>query len=197
MASKQETTASTAIIAIGTSAGGLQALEAVLGALPRSLPVPVVVVQHLDPSHESRLTDILCRHSGLDVRQAEDRGRLRPGVVYVAPPDHHLRVQGDGTLHLDQAEPVRFSRPSIDLLLESVASAYGPRSVAVVLTGAGSDGAAGVEVVSRRGGTVIVQDPETAEFSAMPTAAVGTGCADRVLPLDELGQALLELTESV
>lgn len=181
------------IIAIGASAGGLHALGTLLGALPTSLPVPVVVVQHLDPKHPSHLAEILQRRCSLEVRQAQDGDPLRPGVVLIAPPNHHLRVTEEGTVSLDQAEPVRFARPSVDLLLESVGAVYGSRAVAVVLTGSGSDGVAGVEAVSGRSGTVVVQDPTTAEFQAMPAAAVATGLADRVLPLEDLGPALAEL----
>lgn len=181
------------IIAIGASAGGLQALEAVLGALPAELAVPVVVVQHLDPRHRSLMADILARHTALEVSQAEHDDELRDGVVYVAVPDHHLLVNADRTLALNQSELVRFVRPSIDLLFESVAGSYGDRCVAVVLTGTGRDGAMGVEAVKERGGTVVVEDPDTAQFSAMPAAAIDTGCADFVLSLDEIGPALVSL----
>lgn len=181
------------IIAIGTSAGGLQALEVVLGALPGDLPVPVVVVQHLDPEHRSRLADILARHTSVEVRRAVHGVRPCDGVVHVAVPGHHLLVADDRTLALDQSEPVRFGRPSVDRLFESIAGSYGDRAVAVVLTGTGSDGATGVEAVKEQGGTVVVEDPGTARFSAMPAAAVDTGRADLVLSLDAIGPALLAL----
>jgi two-component system chemotaxis response regulator CheB len=182
-----------AIVAIGTSAGGLRALETVLGALPDGFPVPVVIVQHLDPRHRSLMADILTRHTVLPVKQAESGERLRPGTVYVAPPDHHLLVNLDGTLALTQSELVRFVRPSVNLLLESAAGNYRDRCIAVVLTGTGSDGAAGVEAVKEVGGTVIVEDAETAEFGGMPQAAIATGCVDFVLPLEEIGPAVVAL----
>lgn len=181
------------IVAIGASAGGLHALQAVLGSLPADLPVPLVIVQHLDPRHRSLMADILTRHTALPVKQAQQGDKLEPGVVYLGVPDYHLLVNLDRTLSLTQSELVRFVRPSVDLLFQSVAGSYGDRAIAVVLTGTGSDGAMGVEAVKDSGGTVIVEDEGTAEFSAMPHAAISTGCADFVLPIGEIGAALVEL----
>lgn len=165
-----------------------------LGALPRDLPVPLVVVQHLDPRHRSLMADILTRHTQLRVKQARQGDNLEPGVVYLGVPDYHLLVNLDRTLSLTQSELVRFVRPSIDLLLESVAGSFRHRAIGVVLTGTGRDGAMGVTAIKEQGGTVIVEDEDTAEFSAMPHAAIATGCADFVLPVPEIGPALVELT---
>jgi two-component system chemotaxis response regulator CheB len=182
-----------AIIAIAASAGGLMALTAVLEALPGDLPVPVVVVQHLDPRHRSLMAEILDRRTALQVREAQEGDDLRAGTVYIAPPDHHLLVNGDGTLSLSQSKLVHFVRPSADLLFESMAASYGDRAIAVVLTGSGKDGSLGVEGVRKMGGTVIAQDVESAQFGGMPTAAIETGCVDFVLPLDEIASALITL----
>ncbi len=182
-----------AIIAIGASAGGLVALSAVLGALPATLACPVAVVQHLDPAHASHLAEILDRGTALEVREARQGEGLLPGVVVVAPPGHHMLVDEGGIVRLTDSERVRFVRPSVDVLLESVARSFGPRVLAVVLSGSGSDGAAGVSAVSAAGGTVLVQSPKTAQFPSMPAAAVATGHADHVLSLEELGPALLDL----
>jgi two-component system chemotaxis response regulator CheB len=182
-----------AIVAIGSSAGGIRALTTVLGALPSSLQVPVLIVQHLDPRHETVIADVLGRRSALPVKLAHAGEHIRPGTVYVAPPNRHLLALDNGELALSSSELVHFVRPSADLLFESVAGAYGARAIACVLTGSGSDGAMGVSAVKSRGGTVIVEDPESAEFSGMPAAAAGTGAVDFVLPLDEIASVIVAL----
>jgi two-component system chemotaxis response regulator CheB len=181
------------VIAIAASAGGLKALSQVLSQLPGDLPVPVVVVQHLDPRHRSLMAEILSRRTLLQVVQAQAGDRLKPGIVYIAPPDHHLLVNGDGTLGLSQSELVHFVRPSADLLFESVAAAYKEQAIAVVLTGSGSDASMGVEAIKKMHGTVLVQDPENAEFAGMPEAALETKSVDFVLELDEIAHALVTL----
>ncbi|MVU78777.1 chemotaxis protein CheB [Nocardia sp. ET3-3] len=183
------------IVAIASSAGGITALSKVLGGLPADLPVPVLVVQHLDPRHETILAEVLGRRAKLPVRLAESGEQTEPGVVYIAPPNYHLLVGPEGVLSLSSSELVHFVRPSADLLFESVAGAYGPRAIACVLTGSGSDGSMGVSAVKSRGGTVLVQDPEEAEFKGMPQAAVRTGAVDFVLPLDEIADVIRSLVE--
>ncbi|HET9052515.1 MAG TPA: chemotaxis protein CheB [Candidatus Dormibacteraeota bacterium] len=178
---------------MAASAGGLQALSAVLSALPEDFPVPILIVQHLDPRQRSLLGEILSRRTPLAVRLAADGDAVRPGLVLIAPPDRHLLVNPDGTVTLSRAELVHFVRPSADLLFESAAGSCGPRCVAVVLSGTGSDGAAGVRAVKESGGTVIVQDDATAEFSGMPEAARRTGQVDLVLPLADIGPGLVAL----
>ena len=185
-----------AVVALASSAGGIHALIEVLGALDADLPVPVLVVQHLDPRHSTVLAEILARRSPLKVKLAEAGERVGPGTVYIAPPDRHLLVGADGVLALSDSELVHFVRPSADLLFESVAGAYGASAIACVLTGSGSDGSMGVDAVKSRGGTVIVQDPATAEFKGMPEAAVGTRAADFVLPLDEIPAVIRGLLET-
>ena len=184
------------IVAMAASAGGLNALSQVLGALPVDFPVGILVVQHLDPRHRSLMATILGRRTPLEVREAVHGQCVRPGTVQVAPPDHHLLVDADGVLTLTHTELVHFVRPSADLLFESSAASYRERAIAVVLSGSGSDGAMGVRAIKKMGGTVIVQDRGSAEFSGMPTAAQQTGVADFVLPLDEIAPALCTLTAS-
>ena len=181
------------IVGIGASAGGLAALGVVLGELSRDLPVPVVVVQHLDPRHRSLMADLLDRRTDLAVLEAVDGARLDPGTVSIAPPNRHLLVRPDGRVSLSDSELVHFLRPSADLLFESLAGSFRDRVIAVVLSGTGTDGAMGVRAVKQVGGTVIVQDPETAEFAGMPQAAVEAGSVDFVLPLDEIAPAILAL----
>jgi two-component system chemotaxis response regulator CheB len=139
------------------------------------------------------MAEILERSTPLRTKQAEEGDRIECGMVHIAPPDHHLLVNGDGTLSLSHSELVHFVRPSADLLFESVAASYGERAIAVVLTGTGNDGDMGVQAIKSRGGLVIAQDPESAEFLGMPRTAIDTGCVDLVLPLDEIPGKLLEL----
>jgi two-component system chemotaxis response regulator CheB len=181
------------VVALAASAGGLRALSHVLSALPAGFPAAVVVVQHLDPRHRSLMADILSRRTALVVKQAEEGDAVRPGTVYIAPPDRHLLVNPDGTLSLSQSELVHFVRPSADLLFESVAASYKDRVIAVVLTGSGSDGAMGLKAIKKMGGTVVVQDEATSEFFGMPGAAIQTGTVDFILPLNEIPSALVTL----
>jgi two-component system chemotaxis response regulator CheB len=183
------------IVALAASAGGLGAISAILSGLPGHFPATIVIVQHLDPRHRSLMADILSRRTTLHVKQAEEGDRLAPTTVYIAPPNRHLLVNPDGTLSLSQSELVHFVRPSADLLFESVAASYKDRTIAVVLTGTGSDGAMGVQAIKKMGGTVIVQDEKTSEFFGMPGAAIQTGSADFVLPLDEIAPALVTLVK--
>jgi two-component system, chemotaxis family, protein-glutamate methylesterase/glutaminase len=176
------------IVGLAASAGGVHALEEVLKALPRTFPVPVVVVQHLDPRHRSLIADILDRRSPLMVKEAEAGERVRPGVVYTAPPNHHLLLSTDGVIELTETELVHFVRPSADLLFESIAATYRERAVAVVLSGSGTDGAMGAMAVRQMGGTVIAQD--RAEFPGMPQAAIDAGAVDFVLSLADIPGAL-------
>ncbi|MBV8206964.1 MAG: chemotaxis protein CheB [Acidobacteria bacterium] len=180
------------IIAIGASAGGLQAIGDILAKLPPTLACPVLVVIHLAPQFTSHAAAVLARNTSLHVTQARQDEVLRPGVVYIAPPDFHLNVE-NGAVRLTRSAVIHFSRPSVDSMLESVASNYGKRAIAVILTGSGSDGAEGLRAIKAAGGFTIVQDPNGAQFPAMPGAAVATHCADRVLPLGEIGALLNEL----
>jgi two-component system, chemotaxis family, protein-glutamate methylesterase/glutaminase len=184
------------IVAIAASAGGVQALSAVLGGLSATFPVPIVVVQHLDPRHSTNLADILDRRAALRVMLAEAGVTVSRGSVYLAPPNHHLVVGPGGVLDLTDTERTHFVRPSADRLFESIADAYGPRAIVCVLTGTGRDGASGVRAVKAAGGTVVVEDPEAAEFAGMPSAAVLTGAVDLVVPLNEVAARLSDLVET-
>ncbi len=181
------------IVAIAASAGGLNAITSLIRALPADFPVPLVIVQHLDPRHRSLIADILSRRTKLHVKQAEEGERIVVGSVYIAPPNRHLLVNADGSLSLTHTELVHFVRPSADLLFESVAASYKDRAIGVVLSGSGSDGAMGVQAIKKMGGTVLAQNKETAEFFGMPGAAAQTGCVDFALPLEEIAPALVTL----
>lgn len=156
----------------------------------------MVIVQHLDPRRRTVIADVLARRSNLPVKLAVAGERPQPGVAHIAPPDRHLLVGAGGLFSLSSSELVHFVRPSADLLFESVATTYGRRVLACVLTGSGSDAATGVAAVKSHGGTVIVQDPETAEFRGMPEATVATGVADFVVPLDEIASLVASLVET-
>jgi len=181
------------VVALASSAGGIAALSEILGSLPGEFPAAIVVVQHLDPRHRSLMADILRRRTALLVVQAAEGDHIRAGTVYSAPPDRHLLVNANGTLSLSHSELVHFVRPSADLLFESVAASYRTRAIAVVLTGTGSDGSMGIGAIKKMGGTVVAQDQASAEFSGMPGAAIRSGNADFVLPLDEIAPALVTL----
>ena len=181
------------IVAIASSAGGVTALSELLAELPSSFPSTILIVQHLSPNYVSHLAEILARKAQLPVKPAENGEKARPGTIYVAPPDQHLLISADRTLSLTQTELVHFLRPSADVLFKSIAAAYGKRAIAVVLTGTGTDGAMGVKAIHQTGGKVIVQDPQTAEFNAMPKNAIATGSVDFILPLPEIAEKLIFL----
>jgi two-component system chemotaxis response regulator CheB len=184
------------LVAIGTSLGGLNALIALLGALPDRFPVPIVVVQHRSLSPHGRgLTQLLQEHAHLTVVEADDKMALEAGTVYLAPADYHLLVEEPGLLALSTEAPVRSARPSIDVLFQTAAEAYGAGLVGVVLTGASADGAEGLAQVKARGGRAIVEDPATAECRTMPAAALEATAVDYVLPLSQIGAHLVTLVE--
>jgi two-component system, chemotaxis family, protein-glutamate methylesterase/glutaminase len=181
------------LIVIGTSAGGLHALGVLLGGLPATLETPIVIVQHRAPdSHD--LAAVLQDSTKLIVEEAEDKVMLEKGHVYIAPPDYHVLVS-TGELSLTTDAPVRFSRPSIDVLFESAAEAYGRGLVAVVLTGANQDGCRGAQRVAALGGRVIVQDPTTAESKTMPAAVARSVSSAIIMPLEEIAHGLTELAQ--
>jgi two-component system chemotaxis response regulator CheB len=182
------------VITVATSAGGLKALTRLLSGLPADFQTPIVVVQHLDPTHPSHLVGILARTIALKVVQVCEDMALEPGHVYVAPPDHHVIFDARLHLCLTHTSKVHFVRPSADLLFESAAARFGERVIGVVLTGLGVDGASGSHRIKRGGGTVIVQDEASSEFFGMPGAALRAGDVDHVLPLEEIAAALLRLT---
>ena len=179
------------IVVIGTSRGGLNALGIVLAGLPPGFAAPVAIVQHRTKDADSTLADLLQRQTPLPVSDAEDKVPIEAGRVYLAPPDYHLLV-GTELLSLSLDEPVIHARPSIDVLFESAATAFGSGVIAVVLTGGSEDGAEGAAAVKRKGGRVIAQDPKEAECAIMPLAVVSRKLADFVLPLSAIPLHLVE-----
>jgi two-component system chemotaxis response regulator CheB len=176
------------IVVVGASAGGLDAMSLILSSVPHSLDVPIVLVQHRSVSSDA-LCEVLQRHSRSPLREVTDKEPIEPGHVYVAPADYHLLIE-PGHFALSVDPPEFYSRPSIDLALETAADAYGARAVGVVLTGANRDGARGLQHIVHRGGYAIVQDPATAEVPVMPAAALESVPTAEVVPLAELGPRL-------
>jgi two-component system, chemotaxis family, protein-glutamate methylesterase/glutaminase len=179
------------LVVIGASWGGLEAVGRILDGLPDGFGCAVALVQHR--GHErSALASLLGLHSSWPVREVDDKSPIEPGTLAVAPADYHLLVE-PGHFALSKDEPVRFSRPSIDVLFESAADAYRERTIGVVLTGANEDGAAGLARIKARGGYAIVQTPASAAHAVMPQAAIDRVEPDAVLALDEIADHLVAL----
>ncbi|HVN18882.1 MAG TPA: chemotaxis response regulator protein-glutamate methylesterase [Dongiaceae bacterium] len=182
------------ILAIGTSTGGPNALAEVIPKLPKDLPVPAVVVQHMPPLFTRLLAERLNSQSRVQVREAEAGVALEPGHVWIAPGNHHLLVVRKGlqaSLELNQDPPENSCRPAVDVLFRSVARAYGPGALAVIMTGMGSDGARGAAHIREAGGEVLVQDEASSVVWGMPGAVVNAHCADKICPLAEISQEII------
>jgi len=192
---KQGEAAMCDVVAIAASAGGLAALSVVLSEFTPDLPAAVLVVQHMDPQHPSHLAEIMSRRISMQVKPASHGEAVTAGTVYFAIPNRHLLLNPDGRLALSDTPALHYVRPAADLLFDSVAKSCGTRSMVIVLSGSGSDGADGTKAVKEAGGTVIVQDEETAEFFSMPSAAIQTGSVDHVLPLDEIASVVVGLLD--
>jgi two-component system chemotaxis response regulator CheB len=185
------------IVAIGASWGGLHAIGTVLAGLGLGFGAPIVVAQHRSPDDEHNfLPELLARRSGLPVVDGEDKAPLIPGQVVVAPSGYHMLVEQE-CVEVSCEELVQYSRPSIDVLFESVAEEFGPRAIGVVLTGANHDGARGLAAIAARGGHTVVQDPATSERPEMPRAALAAVEPDAVLPLDDIAGHLAALCPEV
>jgi len=178
-----------AIVVIGASAGGVEALLPMLAGVTAQAP-PLLAVLHLPRDRPSLMAGIFARACQVPVREAVDKAPLEPGTITFAPPDYHLLVERGGTLALSVDEPVQFCRPSIDVLFESAADVHGAGVLAMVLTGGNDDGAAGAAAVHRAGGRVLVQDPAGARGELMPRAALAAVPQARVCTLAELGRIL-------
>lgn len=179
-------------VVVGASAGALDALSALLPALPGDFPLPIMIVVHLPADKDSALAELLNRKCSLPVREAQDKERIAPSTIYVAPPDYHLLVEPNLHLSLSSDEPVLFSRPSIDVLFETAADAYGDRLIGIVLSGGNSDGAKGLQAICKAGGMGWVQDPQTANARAMPEAAL-KACPDaQAFTLEQMAICLKE-----
>ncbi len=181
------------VVAIGTSWGGLAALTKLLGELPADFSIPIVVVQHRSKDSERLLVQLLQDATDLQVCEIEDKDPLSPGTVHVAPANYHVMIE-NGYASLTIEEPIRFSRPSIDVMFSSAADTYRSAAIGVVLTGANEDGARGLAHIVTRGGRALVQDPKTAEIPIMPEAAIRAVPSGEILSLDRIAPRLIELS---
>ena len=180
-------------VVIGASAGGLAALSVLVAGLPRSYRLPLLMVQHVPPTGPTQLVEIFQRKTDLNVREARDKEPIRGGTLYFASPGYHLLVENDLSLSLSQDNAMHFSRPSIDVLFESAADAWGERVAGILMTGASEDGAAGLDAIRQAGGITIVQEPGEAEVSTMPLAALQRFAPDYILPLRDIHRLLRDL----
>lgn len=178
-------------VVIGASAGAIEALSIILPALPADFPVPVLIVVHVPPGRGNFLSPLFAAKCQVSVREAEDKEATEPGTVYFAPSNYHLLVETDGTLALSSDEPVQHSRPSIDVLFESAADAFGTGLIGVVLTGANEDGSAGALAIASAQGTVVVEDPSCAYADVMPRAAIRRCPGAHVMKLDAIAPFLI------
>lgn len=183
------------IVVIGASLGGPQAIKAILSGLPSSFPLPIVVVQHRGISSNTALMYFLTRSCALPIAEPEDKEPIVYGKLYLAPADYHLLIE-DRSFALSIDEPLHYNRPSIDVLFDSAADAYGQRALGVLLTGSNCDGAAGLANIKRHGGVTVAQDPATAEAPEMPTAAIAAKAVDETLKLPEIAELLKSLSSA-
>ena len=181
------------IVVVGTSWGGLTALRELIIGLPKDFGLPLIVVQHRHKQSDHLLASLLQDQTTLNVCEIEDKSPIMAGSVHVAPADYHTLVE-QGYFSLSTDDPVRYSRPSIDVTFQSAADTYGDRTVGIVLTGANADGAQGLRRVADRGGLAMVQLPATAESPAMPSAALKSVPTARSLTIQEIAAALGELS---
>ncbi|MFM0161804.1 chemotaxis protein CheB [Paraburkholderia sediminicola] len=185
-----------AVVGLGASAGGLDACRKLVDALPAATGMAYILVQHLDPDHESLMVELIADHTSMTVLQAVDGMRLEHEHLYIIPPGTYLAVR-NGTLQLSTPEAPHGARLPFDFLLQSLAKEYGPRAVCVVLSGTGADGSIGLRAVKQAGGFVIAQDPDEAGYDGMPRNAIATGVVDRVLPAAAIAGALIQYDEQL
>jgi two-component system chemotaxis response regulator CheB len=182
------------IVAIGTSTGGPRALQEVLTRLPGKLPCPVIVVQHMPPGFTKSLADRLNSLSELTVKEAEDNDLLVAGTVFVAPGDFHLTIRKEGAgayISLNKDPAIGGLRPAVDPMMESVSEVFGAKTVGVILTGMGHDGAKGMLAIKRLRGMTIAEDRSTAIVFGMPKAAIEAGAVDSILPLTQVADGIV------
>ena len=184
------------IVLIGVSAGGTDALCEILPKLTKSFPLPVAIVQHLHPEQDAYMIEHFNEIWQMNVEEAIDKTVIRKGNIYFAPPNYHLLIEDKHTFALSVDEKVCYARPSIDLLFKSAADVYGESALAIILTGANSDGTNGIKYIKDKGGTTIAQDPLRAYSAVMPQSAIATGKIDKVLTLVEISNILQQIEES-
>lgn len=180
-------------VAIGVSAGGMDALYSILSFLPHDFPAPILIVQHISPDSDNYLSKYLDNACLIKVMEAEEKTRVEPATAYIAPPNYHMLIETDKTLSLTVDEKVNFARPSVDVLFETAADTYKTGLIGIILTGANKDGSRGLKKIKEYGGLCIVQAPETAAAEEMPRCALETTQVDFILPLNSIASFLCKL----
>ena len=180
-------------VVVGASAGGVEALLRVFSGVRTGFRLPIITVLHLPDDRRSQLADVFASRLRMPVKEADDKESIAPGTLYFAPAGYHLSVEADRSFSLSQEERVFYSRPSIDILFDSAADAFGPALAGVLLTGANNDGARGLAQIKKYGGFTVIQDPSQAQARTMPEAALALHTPDYLLPLNDIGHLLVEL----
>jgi two-component system, chemotaxis family, protein-glutamate methylesterase/glutaminase len=181
-------------VVIGGSAGSMDVLLQLFSYLPETFCRPIIIVTHLHPLDEGEMVRFFSQRTTLKIREASDKGQIKAGYIYLPPANYHVLVEQDRTFSLSVDSKVNYSRPSIDVLFESAAATWDGDLVGIILTGANSDGAAGISTIKKYGGFTIAQDPLEAHCPVMPHAAITTGNIDRILSVREIGQFLQKLS---
>jgi two-component system chemotaxis response regulator CheB len=182
-------------VVMGVSTGGVMALKLVLGALPQYFPIPILVVTHIKPDSDDGLAVLLDSLCSIKVKEADEQETMVSGTAYLAPANYHLLVERNFSLALSIDPAVNFARPSVDVLFESAANAFGPALIGIIMTGAGFDGSKGLLKIKENGGLVIVQDPADAEMDSMPKSALQLLKADHIVKLNEIPELLMKLVQ--
>lgn len=182
-------------IVIGISSGGMNAMKILFSLLPPEFNIPIIIVQHISPRSDNQWIKLLNINSNLHIKEADEKEKIEPGNVYIAPSNYHLMIEKDKTFSLSIDERVNFARPSIDVLFESAAEAYKNKLIGVVLTGSNNDGTNGIKRIQECGGLTIAQDPKTAESAFMPSSAIAEVQVDHVLSLEGIINLLIKIAK--
>lgn len=177
-------------VVIGSSAGGLNALKVIFSELDKRFALPMIIVQHMSPDADNYLSSFLDNMQKIRVKEADEKEVPKGGMAYIAPPNYHLLMERDCSFTLTIGERVNYARPSIDVLFETAAEAYGDGLIGIVLTGANNDGSLGLKKIKEMGGTTVVQDPEESESDTMPRSAMEAAHPDHVFTLKQIANFL-------
>ncbi len=182
-------------IVIGVSSGGMSALKIIFSVLPANFCLPIIIVQHLGSHSDSQWIKILDSKSLLQIKEADEKEKIKKGTIYIAPPNYHLLIEKNKTFSLTIDERVNFARPSIDVLFESAAEAYKDSLIGIILTGANHDGAKGLKSIKDHGGLAVIQDPETAESAYMPRSAIAAVTPDYLGSIEGITSFIMQIAQ--
>ncbi|MDF2448562.1 MAG: chemotaxis protein CheB [Bacteroidota bacterium] len=183
-------------IVIGVSAGGMNVMKQLFAALPHNFQLPIIIISHIGARSDNQWIHILNNTCSLTIKEADEKEKIRPGFIYFPPPNYHLMIENDKTFSLTIDAKVNYARPSIDVLFESAADAYGRHLIGIILTGSNSDGTLGLQRIKDQGGLTIVQDPSDAEYNPMPKSATSIK-PDHILPFKEILLFLTNLNQAL